>query len=422
MPFHIGVTGLNAAATDLKVTGNNIANVATTGFKQSRAEFGDLFASNFANVSRTATGQGARVMSVTQLFSQGSLEMTQNGLDLAISGQGFFVLQDPDGTQVYSRAGEYQVDRNGFVVNNNGQRLQGFAPLDPRDPNTAFDLAIARDIQLPAAASPASASTQINAAVNLPSDVEPPAEDIEWGDDANPNYPTPDMYNFATSITLYDSLGTARPATIYFRQSDADPLQWDVHVGMINEDGFMEEVGTGQITFDATGGFDPDDLPDPIEIAFQPGNRAENLEVELQLGGSTQYGARFSVNQLTQDGYPNGELVGINVDDEGRLFARYSNNRNEPVAQVALANFTNPQGLTQLGSNNWAASFESGQPTIGQARTGGLGSIQSGALESSNVDLAEQLINLITGQRNYQANAKTIQTADAITQTLINMR
>lgn len=480
MPFNIGVTGLNAAAADLKVTGNNIANVETTGFKESRAEFGDIFASTFANVSKTAIGQGARVLSVTQLFKQGNIELTGNGLDLAISGEGFFVLKDTDESRVFTRAGEFQVDREGYIVNNQGQKLQGYEPVDPEDTDTTFNVGTMTDIQLLTGDAKPQATTEVEALVNLRSDAELPETD--WSSLGDPwENPSPTMYNFSTSVTVYDSLGTPRTATMYFVKppdtgdDDGDgntdepaPLKWEVYVGMADASGNIssaspgsvdaagtETDGTGRngssvLTFSPEGELVeindqaiadtgeklqllyPNDGTDPrapeqfpngaYAIGDTANPQAEGRLATLDLNNSTQYGVKYSVNDMTQDGFTTGRLAGIDIDETGRVFARFTNGQSQILSQVALANFTNPQGLAQLGSNNWAETYAAGDPVYGAPATGDLGQIEAGSLETSNVDLAEELVDLITGQRNYQANAKTIQTADAITQTLINLR
>ncbi|MBK1647466.1 flagellar hook protein FlgE [Rhabdochromatium marinum] len=435
--FNVGLTGLNAAQTDLNVTGNNIANVATTGFKQSRAEFGDLFAQSFASSSKTAVGQGANVLSVTQLFSPGPIELTNNGLDLAISGNGFFVLDDPNGSRVYSRAGEYQVDRDGYITNTSGQRLQGFDPLDETDSNTTFSVGSPQDIQLTTSKIEPKATTTIDSIVNLDANAEVPPGVVAGGTFAFPD-PTPDTYNFSTQVTTYDSLGTPRPVTLFFQRTDAgggvaDPLNWDLYVGMTDDDpasatfGQVVDVGSAapqNITFDALGQLttaDPVITISSINDPFLDNGANGFVDLPVNLAGSTQYDGDNEVS-ITADGYTSGQLSGINVDETGRVFAQFTNNQSKVLSQVALANFINPQGLAQLGDNNWQETYASGGVSIGAPATAGLGSIQSSALEGSNVDLAEQLVNLITGQRNYQANAKTLETANAITQTILNIR
>lgn len=431
MPFNIGLSGLNAASADLRVTGNNIANAGTTGFKNSRAEFGDVFSQSYATISKTAIGSGVRLLSVSQLFGQGTIEFTQNGLDLAINGEGFFVLKDTDGSRVYSRAGEFQVDRDGYLVNNTGQNLQGFSPIDTGDINTEFNTGELNDIQIVTGDSPPQATSDIEALVNLRSDAEPPPIEFEWPEDGETR-PDPDMYNFSTSVTLYDSLGTPRTLTMYFVRGE-DPLEWEMYAGMENTDGVMENASEEEpntLTFDANGvlvDVNGEEIPGGTILIDFPGgefedNGALQMNAALDFRGTTQYGEAYSVNELTQNGYTTGRLAGVDIDESGVVFARFTNGQSQVLAQLALGNFTNPQGLTQLGDNNWAEAFAAGDPLFGAPATGDLGQIQSGGLESSNVDLAGELVNLITAQRNFQANAQTIQTADAITQTIINIR
>lgn len=413
MTFRIALSGLNAASTDLEVTGNNIANSATNGFKESRAEFADLYASSIQDTSSNAAGQGVRVARVAQQHSQGSIDFTSNNLDLAISGQGFFVLKSPDGTQAYTRAGAYSVDRDGYVMNQNSDRLQIYEAVTGVGGTTTFNTGVLQDLQLPTTPSSPNPSTAISAAINLNSSQEVPTAAF---DPANPA-----SYNGSTSTTVYDSLGNAHTATLYFAKSAAAPRTWDQHLYI---GGTL--VGTpNTLTFDETGA-----LTDINGAAgtratmapYDPGNGAAPLTLDLEFAGTTQYGSAFAVNNLSQDGFTSGRLAGVDIDTEGVIFARYTNGQSSALGKVALAKFNNQQGLRQIGDTNWAESFASGGPQLGEAGTSSFGQIQSGALEASNVDIAAQLVNLITAQRNFQANAEVISTADSITQTIINIR
>ncbi|WP_018169960.1 flagellar hook protein FlgE [Thioalkalivibrio sp. ALMg9] len=408
MPFNIGLSGLNAAQADLQTTGNNVSNSGTTGFKRSRAEFGDVFAQSFGGISQTAIGSGTRLQAVTQQFSQGRTEFTENGLDLAINGEGFFVLND-QGSTAYTRAGEFQVNRDGFLVNNQGQQLQGYPPQDPNTADPNFNTGQLEDIRLQTGAAPPNATTSVEALLNLRSDAEPPPEEPF-------NLNEPDTYNFSTSLTLYDSLGTARDASIYFVKGE-EVGQWAAHVAV---DGVADDTPY-ELTFDGSGSIESvDRIPPEVFVEFD--NGANPLEFEIDFGGTTQYGGDFAVNDLNQDGFASGRLTGVDIDDSGVVFARFTNGQSTVLGQVAMANFTNPQGLEQLGNNNWAETFAAGEPVFAAPGTGNLGTIQSGALEASNVDIAQELVNLITAQRNFQANAQTISTADQVTQTIINIR
>lgn len=413
MPFRIALSGLNAATTDLEVTGNNIANAATNGFKESRAEFGDLYASAIQDTSNNAAGQGAQVVRVAQQFSQGSVDFTSNNLDLAISGQGFFVLENPDGTISYTRAGAYSVDRDGYVVNHSNDRLQVYPAVTGVSGSTTFSTGVLQDLQLPTAPSAPVATTDVTASLNLDSSSTPPSAPF---DPANPA-----SYNSATSTTVYDSLGNPHTTTYYFVKTGAGA--WDMYAYV---DGNSMTTGTAtppataeaSLTFSTSGALTSAGtvtLP-----SFTPAGAAA-MTIDMNLSGTTQYGAAFGVNNLSQNGYTSGRLAGVDIDAEGVVFARYTNGQSSPLGKVALAKFNNNQGLRQVGDTAWAESYQSGTAQLGEAGTSSFGQIQSGALEASNVDVAEQLVNLITAQRNFQANAKTISTADAITQAVINL-
>jgi flagellar hook protein FlgE len=436
MPFRIALSGLNAASADLKVTGHNIANSATTGFKQSRSEFADVFALSYGGISRTAVGAGVRLAAVTQQFGQGNIDFTGNNLDLAINGRGFFVMSD-QGVQVYSRAGAFQVDRDGYVVNSDGLRLQGFQPIDEGGALTTtprFNTGGLSDIRIDTIEAPPRATTEVQALLNLRSDdPQPDNTGFVWNTiDPNavpPITAPPNAYNYTTSMTMYDSLGQAHTATYYFvSQLDdtvdppANPLDWTAHMTI---DG--RYVGEEAITFQPDGTLDQGAGYDTLDfggglVNFDPENGADPLNVSVDLSGMTQYGSSYTVNALRQDGNTTGRLASVDIDESGVVYARYTNGTAEALGKVALANFQNPQGLQQLGDNSWAQSFAAGEALIGEAGSGDFGQIQSGGLETSNVDIAAQLVNLITAQRNFQANAQVIQTADAVTQTIINIR
>jgi len=406
MTFRIALSGLNAASADLGVTANNIANANTTGFKGSRAQFADFFPQSATGSSSNAIGAGVRLQKVAQQFSQGSVNFTNNNLDLALSGEGFFTLSD-NGSTVYSRAGAFGTDRNGFVVNANNQRLQVYPPVSG---GTAFDTANLSDLQLSTADNPPSATTSIETGVNLPANASVPATATF---DAN----DPTSYNHTTSVTIYDSLGAPHTANLYFAKA-ATANDWNLNVQV---DGVAAGPATtlsysdsGQLLAPAGGSIT---LP---AVTTTTGSAPLNLTLELN--GSTQYGERFGVNSLRQDGYATGRLTGVEVTEEGIVQARFTNGQATPLGQVALANFANTQGLQQLGDSTWGETFASGPVIRGQAGTTDFGQIQSGALEASNVDLTEQLVNMITAQRNFQANAQMISTSDQVTQTIINIR
>jgi len=405
MPFRLALSGLNAAQSDLTVTANNIANVATTGFKGSRAEFADLFASSQQGVSATAIGNGVKVANVSQQFSQGNIDFTDNSLDLAMSGQGFFVIND-NGALSYTRAGAFQVNNEGFVVNAKQQRLQVYPPLA----NGGFNTGGLSDLSLSTGVSAPQATSNVDVLLNLPSDAIAPSTATFDPTDTT-------SFNKATSLTVYDSLGAAHTASMYFVKT-ATPNTWESHLYVdgtavggaqtlaYNDVGVLTTPASGDITFPA----------------YTPSTGAAPINMTFDFGDTSQFGSNFTVNSVTQDGFTTGRLIGIDIDASGVVQARFTNGRSNPLGQIAVANFANPQGLQQLGDTAWAETFSSGQAIRGEAGNSGYGLVQAGALEASNVDITEQLVNMITAQRNFQANAQMISTADQITQTIINIR
>lgn len=400
MPFAVALSGLNAASSDLNVTANNIANANTTGFKGSRAEFADVFA-----VGAQEIGNGVRLSSVTQEFAQGGVDFTDRGLDLAISGEGFFTMND-GGVITYSRVGSFGVDRDGFVTNNQNQRLQIF----PVASNGTFNTGTLTDLRLATTDAPPAATANVEFGINLPANAAPPPVAV-----FDPNNAS--TYNHSTAVTIYDSLGASHTATAYFVKT-ATANQWQSRfyvdgtaVGGANA---MTYSNLGVLTVPVGGAF--------VLPAYAPPSGAAAINLNANLLNSTQYGSTFGVNLLNQDGFASGRLSSIDVDTNGVVFARFTNGRSEPLGQVALSNFANTQGLRPLGDTTWGETFTSGDAVRGSAGTGSFGVIQAGALEASNVDLTEQLVNMITAQRNFQANAQMISTADQVTQTIINIR
>ncbi|ANO51030.1 flagellar hook protein FlgE [Woeseia oceani] len=405
MPFAIALSGLNAASADLEVTANNVANVNTNGFKESRAQFAEVFAVGTQSVGSSASGSGVRLSSVAQQFTQGNIDFTDNALDLAIGGEGFFVLSD-NGARTYTRAGAFGVDNQGYVTNAQGARLQSY----PFAGNGLFNTGTPTDLQLTTGANPPSATTVSNFGLNLPANATTPTNPVF--DPADPA-----SFNHTTSVTIYDSLGAAHTATVYFIK-DAAPNTWNTEVEI---DG-TAVAGSTQITFNNDGSLNTPASGNMTLAAYTPSTGAADIAMDLNFSTATQFGSNFGVNSLSQDGYTTGRLTGVSVDAEGVVFARFTNGQSTSLGKLALANFVNPQGLQQLGDTNWGQSFASGDALLGEAGTASFGNIQSGALEASNVDLTAQLVQMITAQRNFQANAQMISTADTVTQTVINIR
>jgi flagellar hook protein FlgE len=619
MAFNTGLSGLRAASVDLDVTGNNIANASTVGFKGSKAQFGDLYASGFLSAGTNPIGDGVRVQDVKQSFAQGNISFTDNGLDLAINGDGFFILNN-GGEIRYSRAGQFQIDKEGFVVNNQNMKVQGYtadedgnlsgirgdlqvetdnlAPrrttllqtdvnLDSREEvlerrvRNLGELNVAdldsetftisyndgtadQTVTIPTGATARQAAAEISEATGFSAsatttatlagmtdaDVTPGfnfelsigtgqiqvdtdgintlaelrdrinaseentilasfnnAGELQitqnQGEDVTYNYPTlgggpvtergtvipvadrevssvdgggndfetafntgsiqvtnafnpidQRTYNHATSTTIYDSLGNSHEMTQFYVKEPSPgngvgQSEWSIYLQIdgeyvgntdinpytarFNEDGSLASINgdtNGEILItdwtpkDPAGDPNGADGPpaDPSSVVSPIPEPPTSSAFVLDLGETTQYGSTFGVNDQQQNGYTTGRLSGLDVSDQGVLFARYTNGQSQELGQVALAGFQNTNGLSPVGETTWVETFESGQPIIGAPDTGTLGSIKASSVEESNVDLSAELVNLIIAQRNYQANAKTIETSDAVTQTIINLR
>lgn len=405
MSFDVALTGLNAANQDLTVTANNLANVSTVGFKGSRAEFSDLFAATQSGVSSTAVGNGVAVSEVAQQFSQGNIETTGNNLDLAISGNGFFTTSN-NGALQYTRDGEFQVNNVGDVVTASGANLQVYPPLS----NGGFNTGGLANLSLNTGDSAPNATTAVSLTANLPASATIPANAANF----SPTDPT--SYNNTTSVTVYDSLGAAHTASLYFTNQGANTWNTQLYV-----DG--NAVGAAQpLTYSSSGALL---TPAGGAVAFPtytPATGANPMNLTFNFNNTTQYGNSFGVTAVSQDGFTTGLLSGINIGATGIVTAQYTNGRSINLGQVALVNFANPQGLAQLGNASWAATSYSGTPVQGVGGGSGFGSISSGSLEASNVQTTASLVDMITAQRAFQANAQMVQTENQITQTVINMR
>lgn len=465
MSFNIGLSGLRAAQMDLSVTGNNIANASTVGFKQSRAEFGDVYSASILGTGRNSVGSGVLVERISQQHTQGNINYTDRALDLAIEGNGFFILSN-NGQIEYTRAGYFDLDKEGYIVNNTGKRLQGYqADLQGNIQGVMGDVRLSQTNVEP------NATSKMDIELNM--DSRKADLDITL---FNPNDRT--TYSDANPTKVYDSLGIEHVITQYFVKIDAasvggDPNEGNTWAMLTAFNGqFIDSAGNqvlqggvpltaanfnawvagggdlttlvqSTIAFNTQGSLvghnlglnttnNPPgvttpsfDLRVPDEYlagAWIGANEASNNTYTYNLRGTTQYGAAYSAQSQYQDGYSTGRLAGLEVGADGTIFGRYTNGQNRAVGQIPLATFTNPDGLKPNGSTAWLETAESGIPTFNTAGTGITGTISGGSLEDSNVDLAEELVKMIIGQRNYQANAKTIQTQDTITQTIINLR
>jgi flagellar hook protein FlgE len=403
MTFRTAISGIRAASAELNVIGNNIANVNTNGFKGSRTEFSDVFATANNGVVGKGTGHGVNTARVAQQFSQGNITFTDNNLDLAINGLGFFIVDD-NGAQLYSRDGAFGVDREGYIVNSNAQRLMAFGTDATGNVTGALN-----QLRVSTANSAPQATASVQLGANLDSQ-----QTVPLVAPFNPNNNS--SYNSTSAATVYDSLGGSHTMQFYFVKTGAGA--WNVHTAV---DGTA--VGAGQpITFNTSGALATPASGELTLPAFTPSGGGAAMNVTINISETTQFGAPFGINRVVQDGYATGRLVGIDIDTQGMVFARYSNGQSNVQGQVALANFANPQGLRSLGNNNWSETFDAGAVVVAAPGSSNMGQIQSGALEDANVDLSEQLVNLIVAQRNFQANTEVIQTADATTQALINIR
>jgi flagellar hook protein FlgE len=402
--FNIALSGLTAASSALDITSNNIANADTTGFKSSQAEFGDVFSSSAVNLNTSSSGEGVQLLSSAQQFTQGDITTTSSPLDMAISGNGFFTLDSPSG-YVYTRNGEFTEDQNGNVTTATGQFLQVYPPLA----NGGFNTGALQNLNLNTAQSAPQATSTGVVTLNLPSNDTVPTV-------APFSATNPDTYSQSTSTTVYDSLGNSYPATFYFTQTTT-PGTWDVDMTVNGT-----QVGATQaLTFNSAGTLT---TPANGAVAFggyTPTDGATAMNMTFNFGDTTQYGTSFGVNSITQNGYTTGQLSTVSVDSTGVVSAVYTNGRSTDLGQLAIANFPDPQGLQQLTDTNWAQTFASGTVVQGTAGSAGFGTVQSSAIESSNVDLTTELVNMITEQRAFQANAQVITTADQMSQTVIGI-
>lgn len=418
MTFETALTGLNAAAADLDVTGNNIANGQTTGFKSSRAEFADIFAASSTGVSKNAIGQGVRLSSVSQQFTQGQFSFTGNNMDLAVNGSGFFRMSD-GGQVVYTRAGAFQLDRDGYVTDANGRRLTG------RGVDTAGNVGGAlQELQINTGDVAPQATTELEMTANVQAGATEPTTAF----DNTVATPDPESYNFSTSTTVYDSLGRSHLMTFYFRKDDSDPVGnprgWNIYTQLDGDAAGWS--GPTAVNFDDQGRIATVNGGAATEAAynFPEGilGGAAAMDVTVDYADLNQFGTPYSVTQLSQDGYPAGQFSGLSIEPNGIIFARYSNGQSTTLGQIVLAQFPSAQNLQQTGDTSWVETFGSGAPITDAPGNSGLGQLQSGSLEQSNVNVTEQLVKMITAQRAYQANAKMISTQDQVTQEILNIR
>jgi flagellar hook protein FlgE len=432
MSFQQGLSGLSASSKALDTIGNNIANSGTVGYKLATTQFADVFAASLAGAGASPIGLGAKVATVAQQFTQGNISITSNPLDMAINGGGFFRLQSATGDIVYSRNGQFQLDKDGYIVNASGHQLTGYAAdingtiNPPLVPLRLFDSASSSDAA-PQATGASTAGTGVQANLNLDSrEAAPIGGPFDYQDATT--------YNKSTAVTTYDSLGNPHVYTLYFVKDNAVTNSWDVYATVSNPAGatptFTDLSAGGTVslttlTFNTDGsvaaGATPTQAITDAQLGYTGG--VNPMSFPVSFSGTTQFGSLFTVNSLTQDGFASGKLAGFNIGDDGVILGKYTNGQSRNLGQVILASFRNPQGLQPMGNNLWAATSTSGAEMDGAPGSSGqYGPLQSSALEDSNVDLTAELVSMITQQRVYQANAQTIKTQDSILQTLVNLR
>ena len=427
MSFQQGLSGLNASSKNLSVIGNNIANANTFGNKSSRAEFADVYANTLNGSGTNNIGIGTNLVAVAQQFTQGNITTTQNPMDLAINGSGFFQVSTEGSPIQYTRNGQFKIDREGYFVNNAQLRLMGY----PADANGVIQPGQSMALRLPTGGIEPQVSTRIDIQMNLDSRRTATGLGAAPGIDFN----DASTYNNATSLTVYDVRGQEVALTLYFQKTDTvnpggpNTLEWNVFATANGLPvGGTPPTPFTTLVFPADGSAPTAPLGPVVMPQIVAGNNLQGAVIvpidnlEIDLSGATQFGSPFGVTDLRQDGYSAGQLTSVNIESSGIVMARYSNGRSRPAGQIEIATFRNPQGLQPVGGSMWNATFASNEAIRGVPGEGSLGVLQAGALEESNVDLTGELVSMITAQRIYQANAQTIKAQDQILQTLVNLR
>lgn len=425
--LYSAISGLSANGIALSVIGDNVANMNTVGFKESRVAFGDVLSQTITGIAgNSQVGRGVMISAVTPLFTQGSFETSASALDMAIDGEGFFIVSDGTG-RFYTRAGQFTLDKNGKIVNPDGYVLQGYlADASGNVTGTIGDIVISTQ---QAAANPTS---QVNFTINLDARESVPSAAFTLDGNGDGTNNDPANYNFSTQLTVYDSQGNAREITAYFVKTATNA--WTVHY--VHEDpaspGGLVEAGTQDLTFGLNGELTDDNSSTAISFTFGGGILApQNIffnygtgtaEGGTGLDGTSQYASEFTVTNLTQNGYASGALKNINIEQNGIITGIFTNGQTRVIGRIAIAKFAAPTELTKTGRNLYGESYSSGQPIIGGAASGGLGRVLSNTLEISNVDLAEEFIKMISAQRGFQANSRIITTTDDLLQELVNLK
>ncbi len=423
MAFQQGLSGLNSASKALDVISNNVANSNTIGFKAGRAEFADVYAAALNGAAAgVQVGIGSAIGAVTQSFSQGNITTTNNPLDVAINGNGFFRMANSDGSVAYTRNGQFDINKNGYIVNAQGMQLTGY----PANNGVILAGGDPQPIQLNFSDVQPNASSKMTLAMNF--DSREPASPSFSLSDPKPldrNNPAAGGYNFSTSATAYDTLGNPHTLTFFFQKlpAPAPAGSWNAFY-QVDGTGDAQPVSAtppANLTFGTDGTLTSGGQFNLTFPEFAGTGASGTQTISFNLGDSTQFGSQFGVNTLRQDGFASGRLTGITIGDDGVILGRYSNGQSRDLGQVVLANFQSPNGLLSLGGNLWAESPDSGQPIVGVPGSANLGLMTAGAVEEANVDLTSELVQLIVQQRAYQANAQSVRAQDTILQTIVNL-
>lgn len=421
--FQTALSGLQAASTDLQVMGNNISNANTVGFKESNVHFGDAYASAIAG-SAPINGQigiGTSVESIAQQFSQGNITSTNNPLDVAVNGAGFYQFLF-NGATVYGRNGQFALDSQGYIVDSAGGKLIGTTAVSGTLTGAMGPLQVNQATLAPQATSGMTITLNLNAATTP----------VASGTAFNPNDST--TYNFTTVTSVYDSLGTSHMLTTYYQLSSgaggasgSSGNQWNVYYGLSGTSSVSGTAATsgttygslGTLPFTSTGAVSGTFSGTISNIAWTDG--ATNSNITYNYAGSTNYNSANAVTAIQDNGYGVGQLSNLSINDTGIVYGVYSNGQSSVLGQIMLTNFAAPQELQRAGNNYFVSTRQSGPPLTGTPGSGGLGLLQSSAIEQSNVDLSTQLVSLITAQQAYQANAQTIKTEQSVVQTLLQL-
>lgn len=421
MSMNTALSGLTAAQTDIAATSHNIANVSTIGFRGSRAEFADIYNSSPFSVSRTATGSGTQVTRVAQDYSQGSIVGTGNVLDLAIEGPGFFALRQPNSAagatspMLYSRAGAFSMSADGTIVNGSGQQLQGW-PVSARGEALNHALSASTPLRVPLAMGTPAETRAISLNVALPSDPSMAGAQSEVPPTAGFDPADNTTWAHRTTLPMLDENGNAVDAEVYFVRVgnpdvDTPETRYELHLFRQGDELVADPVAT--LSFGADGL--------PVE-GTAPLVFGDTDAITVDLSESALGDDAFSVQSVAQDGVQTSPLSALDVDSSGAVWATYGGGQREAVGKLLLVNFANPQGLRVMGGAAYAETAESGEAAAGAPNGSGFGALRSGALEKANVDLTEELVNLISAQRNYQASAKALETSSSMMQTIMNLR